>query len=246
MQIEWIEFETRDKLAEGVAERIAADINADIQFRNTAAIFLPGGQTPRALYRAISYLELTWNKIHISLTDERCVSDGHPQSNATVLWQELLSTHPDALWYPLWRSEYSSILNTATLHPLGLETIAHNFSAPLLQIPHLLTWVLLGMGNDGHVASLFPECTASQHSFAPISVEQQQQRAPIVLTEAPDFPKQRVSWRPEILRNTKHLGIYITGATKKQQCIDYLHAGQSPIRRLLHPIAEKVYIFYAP
>jgi len=194
--LEWIEASNKDELAEAIVERVAADLKASVEKQGRASILLSGGGTPQAAYQLLSKADLPWEKLQFSLSDERRVDDGHPASNAVMVWQKLLAQHPQAEWFPLWQTGWTS------------DDIAE-IKARTAELQRPFDVTILGMGEDGHFASLFPNCEASQLSLEGKSDQ-------LLCTTAPNEPQERISWSMNALIDSKVLILYVTGDRKKE------------------------------
>jgi 6-phosphogluconolactonase len=124
-------FANREALFEAAASALVNALTAGIAARGAASLALAGGSTPAPVYRLLSQAELEWSKVTVTLTDERMVAPDHPDSNERMLRQTLL-TGP---------------ASKAVFAPLEEGAVA-------AMTP--FDGVLLGMGEDGHFASLFP------------------------------------------------------------------------------------------
>ena len=136
-----------------------AKIQTAIESRGLCTIALSGGSTPKPLYEAIAAQQLPWDKIHVFWGDERYVSPDHPDSNqlmARRAWLDSVDIPPQ------------------NIHPMPTDDAdpadaARKYEAHLAEFFHLkrgefpaLDVILLGMGDDGHTASLFPHTEALQ------------------------------------------------------------------------------------
>lgn len=124
-------FPTREALFEAAASALVNALTAGLAAKGAASLALAGGSTPAPVYRLLSQADLEWSKVTVTLTDERKVAPDHPESNERML-RETLLTGPAA---------------AAAFLRLDDPAIAD-------LIP--FDGVLLGMGDDGHFASLFP------------------------------------------------------------------------------------------
>ncbi|MEM7080263.1 MAG: 6-phosphogluconolactonase [Pseudomonadota bacterium] len=122
-------FHSRAAASAFVARQIIAALNAELARANTATLVVSGGTTPQACFAELASSDLPWRRIKIALSDEREVPVDHPDSNQRMLRTHLLTRRAA-------EAEYVDLSN------LGTEAFAA---------------VLVGMGEDGHFASIFPD-----------------------------------------------------------------------------------------
>lgn len=123
---------------------VAADLDRAVARHGAASLAVPGGGTPGDFLSLLGYRTLDWPRIHITLTDERWVPASHERSNAGLLTRTLGRHERPYRWFPLWRPDLSP------------DAAAEIFERESASLPWPLDVVVLGMGDDGHVASLFP------------------------------------------------------------------------------------------
>jgi 6-phosphogluconolactonase len=146
-----------DALADAAARLVAEDAQAAINARGRFSIALSGGSTPRALHAKLSSAplkdQIDWPNVHIFFGDERCVPPGHPDSNYRMALDTLLSKVPVPETNVHRIEGELPPPDAATRYDQALKAFL-GADAPSLDL------ILLGMGDNGHTASLFPGLTA--------------------------------------------------------------------------------------
>ncbi|MFB2977618.1 6-phosphogluconolactonase [Microseira sp. BLCC-F43] len=144
-------------LIERAGELVLAQMQSSISSRGQCTIALSGGSTPKPLYEAMANLDLPWQKIHVFWGDERYVAPDHPDSNqgmARRAWLDKVNI-PAANIHPM-PTDAGDPAVDASKHEAELSEF---FKTPPGEFP-ALDIILLGMGDDGHTASLFPHTEA--------------------------------------------------------------------------------------
>ncbi|HET6621192.1 MAG TPA: 6-phosphogluconolactonase [Dongiaceae bacterium] len=144
-QVRWTDCPDRASWANKAAGKIAELLEDSIAARGAASLLVAGGSTPQPIFQRLSQMHLDWAKVHVGLTDERWVRATHSDSNEHLVRHALLRNQASsARFHPL----YSS----APRPSAGLAEAERSINA----MPRPFDAVLLGMGTDGHFASLFP------------------------------------------------------------------------------------------
>lgn len=136
---------------------VTAKIKATLAVQEKCTIALAGGNTPKPLYEAIAQESLPWDRIQIFWGDERYVSPDDPQSNqkmAREVWLNKVN-FPEANIYPIPTNSENPALDAEKYE----TELLNSFGLSQGEIPRF-SLILLGMGNDGHTASLFPNTQA--------------------------------------------------------------------------------------
>lgn len=142
-------LEDADSVARAGAAAIAADARAAIASRGRFSFAVSGGHTPWIMLRALAAEDVPWQGVHLFQVDERVAPDGHPDRNLTHLRESFLDHVP-------LRPEQ---IHAMPVESPDLEAAAREYSSTLQQIlglPAVLDLVHLGLGPDGHTASLVP------------------------------------------------------------------------------------------
>lgn len=219
-------FATQQACNQALADELASCITQAFQNQQTVSVLLPGGSTPAGALQLLNHLDVPWEDIHISPTDERWVAKDSDHSNAQMLAAAL----PQA----------------RVLDPRIADTAQGSSEAwaQALQAHMPFTATVLGMGDDGHIASLFagmPDLMPALKLSTPPSA---------LVGLAPDEPKVRLSLNMSMLCATHSLSVLLFGESKRQM-IDRVLAGDPttqalPIYHLLWHAPQPVHIYWAP
>ncbi|MDR9439078.1 MAG: 6-phosphogluconolactonase [Halomonas sp.] len=186
----------RDQLALQLAEAAAEALRVDLARQDNALLVVSGGSTPVPFFEALAACDLPWGRIQVTLADERWVAEDAVDSNARLVRARLLQG-PAAV---------------ATFVPLttGDPTPEQGADAVAERIAEL-AWpasiVILGMGSDGHTASLFPD---SRELELALSTE-----APVVAVRTASQPQPRITLSADRLHQARRHVLHITGGDKR-------------------------------
>ena len=150
------QFETREQLAETLGAAIIKQLQVALEARGKASMTVSGGNSPKPLFEYLSQQPLAWDKITITLVDERWVSEDSDSSNARLVKSTLLQKQArTAIFIDLYNGMKS---------PFVAEKSINN---ALLKIALPIDVVILGMGDDGHTASFFPDARQLKGALIP-------------------------------------------------------------------------------
>lgn len=219
------EYESQALAASGLAETVAAQLQAGIQQRGYASLAVPGGSTPGPFLQALGNLPLDWPSIRLTATDERLVPEDHERSNTRLIKNTLLQGIDNP-------PRFLAINDDQRIDSLS-DQLAESF------LP--LDVCVLGMGDDGHTASLFPGCDSNLLDADHTDL--------LAKVSPPGDLEDRLSLTMHVLAGSNHLHLLIHGENKKSVLAE-ARAGDDenhmPIRALFRQAGDKLVIHYAP
>lgn len=222
------DFHSRDALHQALSYKIALILKEAIEQEGMALMAVSGGSTPKPFFEMLSRIPLNWERVTVTLVDERWVDEDHPDSNAKLVQEYLLKNHAKAATFIPLKNEVSTPFE-------GLERC--NELSRKLHTPFDV--IVLGMGTDGHTASFFPhdanlDHALTTHDFCAATI-------PI------DAPHQRMTLSLHTILKAKRLFLHIEGQNKKTVYNAALEAGMvetMPIRAVLNN-SKILEVYYA-
>lgn len=215
---------SQEQLAQRAAELLASQLRLALAERDRVLLALAGGTTPAAAYRLLGQAQLAWERVDVLLGDERWVGPEDPSSNARMLHETLLAQGP---------------AREAHFHPVPTErdtplASAEAFGETLRQLcagdPPVLDLILLGLGDDGHTASLFPGSAAAGVTDRAVAVGEGK-------------GLERISLTAPVLSAARQVIILVSGSAKQEALRRLLDPSESPLRtpaKLVQPLTPVV------
>jgi 6-phosphogluconolactonase len=218
--------------AASLAAAVAAALASAIAARGAASLVVSGGRTPAAMFRLLASQPLDWSRVQITLADERWVGFDHPASNERLVHTELLHGAAAA-------ARLVGMKNEAETPGAGARHAWQMIAA----MPRPFDMVLLGMGDDGHTASLFP---GSAELAAGLDAKATPGCLGVLPVAAP-FP--RLSLNLAALLDSRHICLQIVGNQKWQVYEQACAAGDvatMPVRAVLRQPRVPVDVYWCP
>jgi 6-phosphogluconolactonase len=218
MTVAFYAHEDRQQQAQALAAIIADKLEAAMRESGEARLVVPGGSTPVALFEALAQKDIAWWRVHVSLNDDRQVPEDHEASNVGLVRKHLLQHKAAA----------------AVFEPMETAAIT---DADVL---------VLGMGEDGHTASLFPGAPELATALDPEDGAALVQIVPDPLP--PHAPFARISMTLSAILRARYIILLICGRTKQAvyEQARVARPEDMPVAAILQQDARNVSVHWAP
>lgn len=222
--------ETANDVALALADSVAGFLDARLKEAPRASLVVSGGSTPLPFFQALSGKALDWSRVDVLLADERWVDEASDASNTRLVREHLLQNNAAA-------ARFLSLKQPGATPAEGLDRVR----AELAELGLPIDALILGMGNDGHTASLFPDAPELEAVMNP------QCQDIVAATTPASQPQKRITltWPP--LRNARFTALHLKGEDKLQTLEKALSAPdrvlEMPIRAFLKPGLQ---VFWSP
>lgn len=228
-QIDWREFASSNELAKTLARDVADRLRKGLRDRGGAVLAVSGGSTPGAFFEALSSQQLDWVNVVVTLVDERFVPPSSSRSNERLVRERLLVNEARlARFVPLY-SKAESADEAARLAESGLAVLSRRFDV-----------IVLGMGSDGHTASLFPDAGNLDELL------DQKRRELVMPVHAESAGEARLTLPLARIVEAGFLALHIEGKTKKNVLEAAMSPGaQLPITAVLNAAPSRIAIYWA-
>lgn len=187
-------YENMSCLARGFAEYAMKTLNDTLAKKQKATLVVPGGNTPRHYLPILANCALPWHKITVTLSDERWVDVNTETSNEHLIKKHLLAHLPKSTCFVGLKTQHNS--------PFAAIGEIHQ---RLQNLPSPFSLSVLGLGEDGHIASLFPGMDPDPANACLC-----------IATDQPIAPSARVSLSLAALANSQHIALVVVGKAKRQ------------------------------
>lgn len=230
------QFDDFDRLIKRLLSDSQTAIEQALADNARCSLLLSGGTTPAPFYRQLAKQPLAWHDIDIGLVDERWVAPAHAASNEKLLRENILIAHATA-------ARFVAMKNTAATAQQGEAECNKHYQE--MAVPALC---ILGMGNDGHTASLFPAARGLK-----AGLDKHNNQACVAISATPsevtgDYTE-RMSLTINTIKRSHYIALVICGEKKwhsYQQAKLLGDVEAMPVRALLHDPDCCVNVYYAP
>jgi len=232
IEAEWWEYDSLDELADAVAGDVGFIVESAVDARNASLIAVPGGRTGPVVFPKLAAQKLPWKRVTVIPTDDRLVPMDSEISNVREIARAFLPSGARVIPIASDISDYKLAGNSA--------------DARLQDLPWPPDLVWLGMGEDGHTASIFPGADLQEALDAPKA-----RRAIGVMPDQlpAEAPVARVTLTRAAILSARTILITVTGQKKREVLEQAIADGQSskvPIGRVLAEVDQPIDIHWCP
>lgn len=223
-------FATRAEAAVAVARRIENALYRQLVTHERAAIVVSGGTTPVPVFAHMAHSTLDWHRINVLLSDERWIPSDHEDSNEKMLRDALKTS----------RASYAQIISYFA-PDTTIDTRCKQVDDVVAKLPLPFACTLLGMGEDGHFASLFPDAENLNDGLDPDNSKN------CIAVKTRASPYDRISLTLSALTNSDEILLLISGEAKRallEQAT--VNGADIPVSYLLKQRRSPVRVFWAP
>ena len=203
--ITWQILEDAQAVAQEAAQRILRHSQQAIKETGEFKIVLAGGRTPEQTYCLLKTMDCDWKHWHIYYGDERCLAENDKERNSVMASRAWLD------YVPIPKNQ---------IHPMPTNIKAAYIYTTIIKEAQPFDMVLLGMGEDGHTASLFPRQQHPENELVH------------AIYNAPKPPPERISLSISALSNTQELLFLVTGAGKREAVAAWQRGENLPIAKI--------------
>jgi len=228
---QWSEAADTDSLAENLSKAVSANLAESIKVHGRASLVVSGGSTPLPFFKQLTKAPLDWSSIDVTLADERWVPESHDDSNERFVKEHfLVGDASAATFYSLYRD--------------GEPTAAvAEIEKSLTKMIQPFSVVILGMGGDGHTASLFPQTAGLD---AALNIDNTNTLA---IMEPKSVPQTRITLTRAALLRSRYRYLHITGAQKRDVLEGALNpegADPLPIASFFEKHLPPISVYWSP
>ncbi|WP_027328968.1 6-phosphogluconolactonase [Marinimicrobium agarilyticum] len=228
-------FDHREALLAALQEDCVDALESALKERDQASFLVSGGSSPAPLYQRLSQIALDWKRIQVALVDERWVEPGHAKSNESFVQKNLLQ-------HAAGQAPFLGMKNSAASAAEGLSACEQAYQ----KLPQPFDLTILGMGPDGHTASLFPNAEGLEEA---LTTDQVCSAITAHQSDVTGEYTERMTLSLTGILNSRRLVLLITGEDKLQ-ALRAAQAGDTvndmPVRAVLQQDKVPVTLYWAP
>lgn len=228
-------FHTRDAMVSALVDKYKTAFRRTIELEETISWAVSGGSTPKPLFESMSNADIEWSKVSVALVDERWVPIDHDRSNTAFVHDSLLQNRASRATFIPIRDDENATVCSADYANENYTKLKRPFDS-----------ILLGLGPDGHTASLFPDADGLEEAF---DMDNSAPCAAITAkkSDVTGDEVDRITLTAAEIMRAHQIVLMITGDEKfsvVQQAMDA--ECNFPIGRLMRMIPEKFEIYWSP
>ena len=186
-----------ETLAVDLSQNIGQILIEAIEERGRASLAVSGGSTPKPLFEELSLLNLDWSKVDLTLVDDRWVDSDHKDSNELLIKTHFIKNKASKVNFVPLKNDAKNAKEGASLSEEALKSFAMPFDL-----------IILGMGEDGHTASLFP-CSDELPIGMDLNI-----KSLLVATTPKTAPYERISLTAKSIFDAKKIFLHLNGSAK--------------------------------
>jgi len=223
-------YKTQEELIQNLSDKIIVNLKKAIDSTGKASLLVSGGSTPKPLFEKLSSVDMAWERVVIGLCDERWVSQTHKDSNERFVKEFLLKNFAK-------KANFISMYQKDTSIQDAEKTCSSIYQKELFPFDV----IILGMGTDGHTASLFPHNTKLPEAF-------DENNESLCISMKPDSaPHERMSLTQKAILSAQNIYLHFEGK-EKQTVYDKVIAGidkyEMPVSSVINQVRKKIEVYY--
>ncbi len=214
-------YEDRSELFYKLSDFIEKEINQTLKVKERFQFCVCGGSTPKSVYELLSKKDIFWNRVDTFLGDERCVSSSSEESNSLMIKKSLLNDYGS-------KASFYEIFNEDRINEdFSKKNFINNLKSKCPGDPPVFDLTLLGLGDDGHTASLFPYCDNNDSDDL------------VIYSYGKGI--KRISLTPKVFSVSKKVVFLVSGSTKQialKRLIDINESVKRTPAKLIKPNSQ--------
>jgi len=218
-----------ESLVIDLSQNIYEIINEAIKKRGRASMAVSGGSTPKPLFEELSLLNLDWSKVDLTLVDDRWVDADHKDSNELLVRTHFIKNRAERVNFLPLKNDEQTAKQGISLSEEGLQSFTMPFDV-----------IILGMGEDGHTASLFP-CSDELKEGMDLKTKNT-----LVSTNPKSAPYERISLTAKSIMEAKKVFLHLNGSSKLHTIEEAMNLSDSNKMPIYAFLDHGLDIFWSP